>query len=353
MGATPALSAPSTRRPSSVTRVKQGARRVKFCDRVSHEKNNFGGLLTLAVVLLFATNVVSMLRIWLDTPLFVSSEQHWTRMIGPVMPGPIFPVGFKCLSPGGCTYASKFTSSSGRSQQCAEAVQTDSHEWSGRAIGCHALAFGANTTIGTCHLDLPGDGLYIAHNGTTRMGVAVLSVSVGPMHVVQPVYAGRIVLKPVLTHNTTREASANDWNASGRDRTEYYQTYLGELLPDAADGAPACLAQQLIGGAVVTQLSLDSSWTEVTVSGRSYLTLWGEIGGLWALYIEMGAIVAILYMGALYGLAYVRARRHTSAADGRSERRSYGEMSASQRAGGEGLRARAGTAAPECLHVRT
>ena len=215
---------------------------------MSSEKNTFGGLLTIIVVALFASSAVRMVRLWVDTPLIVASEQYWTNMAGPVLPGPIFPIGFKCLAPGGCVYASKFTNSNERSQKCAEAVQAESHEWSGRVVGCHSLAYGENTTIGTCHIDLPGDGLYIAHNGTERFGVAVLGVSEEPlMPIAMPIYGGRNVLKPVLTHNSTRDAPVNEWDESGRDRIEYFQTFLGELLPDAADGAPACLAQQLTG----------------------------------------------------------------------------------------------------------
>ena len=66
---------------------------------MSSEKNTFGGLLTIIVVALFASSAVRMVRLWVDTPLIVASEQYWTNMAGPVLPGPIFPIGFKCLAP--------------------------------------------------------------------------------------------------------------------------------------------------------------------------------------------------------------------------------------------------------------
>ncbi|KAL1521525.1 hypothetical protein AB1Y20_021184 [Prymnesium parvum] len=269
---------------------------VRRIDRVSSKRTVLGGLLTTAAFSVFAISAASLISNFFSNRMVSSSETLWAKARGP-LPGPSFPITFTCKAAQGCWYASVYTNESARSAACAAAVAALTPEKGGGTTGhCHYVGAGVVFTVAICSTEDVADGLFVLSSAADASASAVsvhnrVDTPQGLVKSQAALHPGRNLLEPVLTYNHTREVG------NGRERDEYFPYFLGSdvVYHTNLTSISTCLANRRDASVSVTQIFLSSKWTLVEVHWKDLLSLWGEIGGMWQLFLEIASFVFLCW----------------------------------------------------------
>jgi len=254
-----------------------GRRMSRFCkwsDKVVGNNDPMGGVLTWVAAILFLWYAITVITMEDNQAPSREADLLWTSM-----GEPLFPINIRCAASEGCVFRNHYSGDSPRSVKCRDAVIA------AEKLGKHHVASkGEFSAAVMCYSDMPGDGMWVAFNGSSPQttadpfGVEVYVVSEGPvMPMWLKLYSGRNTLQLIQTTNETY--SSGDL---GHKREEWFPSWQppmsGQTLnPDTTTGSKYYM-----------QLTMQAQWVVVKVHpSKNWLALTGDLGGFWTGTLEL------------------------------------------------------------------